>query len=249
MGLVAFLDPSIRPAQAIRPAVSASPAYLNPFPAISLMDPAQAVAARLLSGRSGTVLDAGAGAGELSAELKKMGFTVTSCDLCPEGFSGGACEKVDLNKPLPFSKPFDTIACMEVIEHLENPYHLIREFARLTKKGSLLILSTPNIASVFSRIKFLLTGEFFLFSPAERQSGHIRPLAFWEVKEILEKNSFRLKEIHTNNYLKLCGIETGIVRKKRAMTKLVSFLLSPLLKPKNREILQGDSLIYVAERV
>ena len=49
------------------------------------MDPAQAVAARLLSGRSGTVLDAGAGSGELSALLKDK-FTVTSCDIFPEAF-------------------------------------------------------------------------------------------------------------------------------------------------------------------
>lgn len=211
------------------------------------MDPAQAKAAELLSGRSGTILDAGAGAGELSEALGKMGFAVTSCDLFPDGCSV-KCDKVDLNKPLPYTKPFDNIACMEVIEHLENPYHLIREFSRLTKKGSLLVLSTPNIANIFSRIKFLLTGELFLFSPAERASGHIRPLAFWEVKEILEKSGFRLKSIHTNNYLKLCGIETAGVKKKRAITKIVSVLLSPVLKPKSREILQGDSLIYVAEK-
>ncbi len=212
------------------------------------MDPAQAKAAELLEGRSGTVLDAGAGAGELSESLQKMGFSVTSCDISPDSCSV-KCDKVDLNKPLPYTKPFDHIACMEVIEHLENPYHLIREFARLTKKGGVLILSTPNIANIFSRLKFFLTGEFFLFSPAERQSGHIRPLAFWEVKEILEKSGFRLQEIHTNNYLKLCGIETAGVKKKRVITKTVSLLFSPFIKPKNKEIVQGDSLIYVAEKV
>lgn len=215
------------------------------------MDPAHEKVLQLLAGRRGTVLDAGAGSGELSTELKKKGFAVTSCDLCPDDFTaeGITCEKADLNKKLPFSKPFDHIVCVEVIEHLENPYHLLREFARLTKKGSLVIVSTPNIANVFSRIKFFLTGEFFLFSPAERQSGHIRPLAFWEVQEILETCGFRLQSIHTNNYLKLCGLETGAVKKKRTITKILSTLLSPFLRPAHREILQGDSLIYVAERV
>ena len=204
------------------------------------MDPAQAVAARLLSGRSGTVLDAGAGSGELSALLKDK-FTVTSCDIFPEAFraAGITCDKADLNRPLPYKTPFDNIACMEVIEHLENPHHLIREFSRLLKKGGMLIISTPNIANVFSRIKFLLTGEFFLCSHAERRSGHIRPLAFWEVKEILEKNSFRLKEIHTNNYLKLCGIENAATKKKRAATKIITLLIAPFLRPKNMEILQS----------
>jgi len=42
------------------------------------------------------------------------------------------------------NRNFDTIICGELIEHLENPYHLLRDLHHLLKKDGRLIISTPN---------------------------------------------------------------------------------------------------------
>jgi len=67
----------------------------------------------------------------------------------------------DLNRALPFRGGcFDSIACVEGIEHIENPPFLLREFARVLKPHGTLLLTTPTITSLRSRLKFLLFGYY-----------------------------------------------------------------------------------------
>jgi SAM-dependent methyltransferase len=53
---------------------------------------------------------------------------------------------VNLNKEkLPFEKKlFDTVIAGDVIEHVENPSHLLREINRVLKEDGKLVLSTPH---------------------------------------------------------------------------------------------------------
>src|ERR1035438_4086994 len=54
----------------------------------------------------------------------------------------------------PFPYPdgyFSTILCCELLEHLENdPMHMMSEIYRVLRPGGILLLSTPNIASLRS---------------------------------------------------------------------------------------------------
>lgn len=55
--------------------------------------------------------------------------------------------KHDLNKlPLPFEDDsFDTVFAAGIIEHVESPYLLIKEFKRILSLGGNLIVNLPNI--------------------------------------------------------------------------------------------------------
>lgn len=199
------------------------------------------------SGRLGKVLDAGAGSGEMTRLLKRMGFEVKALDIKPE-FEG--CIRADLNKGLPFKAGgFDYAVCLEVAEHIENTRHLLREFHRVLKKGGVLLTSTPNIGNIFSRIKFLLTGEFFCFSRRERGLGHINPIPSWLMLEALENSGFRAESVIASDYLQLSGIDSANVRAKRLASRLAYVLLYPFIRPKNKELLKGDNLIFVARKV
>ncbi len=67
--------------------------------------------------------------------------------------------KLDLRDPLPFREgSLDALFCIEAIEHMENPYHFMRELARVLKPGGRLYLSTPNIMSTNARSKFFSVG-------------------------------------------------------------------------------------------
>jgi len=48
---------------------------------------------------------------------------------------------------IPFqSEMFDSVFAGELIEHLENPRHFVKEVSRVLKKSGSFILTTPNIS-------------------------------------------------------------------------------------------------------
>ena len=159
----------------------------------------------------GKILDAPAGEGSFSLELKKSGYKVKAADLNQEKFKAEGIEfdKADLNKELPYENDFfDFAICIEGIEHLENPHHLIREFNRVLKSGGELILTTPNTLNVYSRLRYFLFGspdrhhseiESFRGSLYEVLRRHINPVGYPELKFILENNGFKIKIVTIND--------------------------------------------------
>jgi len=97
----------------------------------------------------GKVLDFGGGIGDLSAKLAERGHDVTYFDIeskCME-FAKWYFAKKGLNikvlvagKKLELPETYDTIICVEVIEHLTNPEEsLVIMVSHLKKKGRLII--------------------------------------------------------------------------------------------------------------
>ncbi len=119
---------------------------------------------KLLEGeKPGFLLDVGAGNGEFcKAAKEKLGMKVVATELrrsyvtC-EGFD---VAEVDLDaEPLPFSDDtFDYVVNIEVVEHLRNPWGCIREMVRVAAPGGLIVITTPNIEGMITRLKFLCTG-------------------------------------------------------------------------------------------
>jgi len=207
------------------------------------------IANYLKTKKRGKLLDAGGGEGDLYSLLKNR-FDVTVCDIEQSYPRNNPIDKVDLNNNLPYrANSFDYVTCVEVIEHIENPHHLIREFKKILKPHGILIITTPNISNTFSRLKFLVTGVFFCFSEAERKSkhGHINPIPYWELKDILDKNNFEIIEVKAAEYLKLSGVASITNLVKRVISYMVYIILYPVLTPKNKELLKGDNIIVIAK--
>lgn len=110
----------------------------------------------------GRLFEGGCGHGKLTSELVKRGFEVTASTVgdAPDLGPGAKCiSKVDLNLPLPLpDESFDCAVLQEVIEHLESPAHVVREFSRILRPGGWWVLTTPNATGVRSRLHYLLTG-------------------------------------------------------------------------------------------
>ena len=139
--------------------------------------------------QNATILDIPAGAGRLSDGLRKEGFKVVPADI-----NGSRDDYVfaDMNKRLPFADgQFDAVISMEGIEHILNYQGFIRELARVTALGGIVVLTTPNISCFYSRLMFMCTGNFFQFWPAESMInvnreevfdfGHITPLTWQKI--------------------------------------------------------------------
>jgi SAM-dependent methyltransferase len=68
--------------------------------------------------------------------LRRTGATVFAGDVVAAGYERGQ---------------FDLVASFEVLEHLATPLSHLREFARVTRPGGLLVLSTPNFGGLSRR--------------------------------------------------------------------------------------------------
>ncbi len=115
-----------------------------------------------IGGEGQKVLDISCKRGEILKLLKARGFEVRGTNFTDEAgdLEGIVVDQgVDLLQGLPYAaESFDVVLLVEVLEHLENHRAAICEVARVLKPGGLLILSTPNIMRLNSRLHFFLTG-------------------------------------------------------------------------------------------
>lgn len=146
---------------------------------------------------NGSVLDFGAGTGVLTRKLLAIeNFSaVTAIDLVGYGRESDAeldlhIIKADLNEKLPLSDElFDVVVACEIIEHLENPRHVVREMHRLLKPGGQIVLSTPNNESWRSIISLVCRGHFIAFNDS-CYPAHITALLQTDLRRILAEVGF-----------------------------------------------------------
>lgn len=150
---------------------------------------ASAMVAKLAPKFPANHLDLGSGNGDL-IELMRSQFEISSsaCDYT-DSLMKLADVKVTVanlnNDGLPYAdQSFDLVTCTEVIEHLEHYRYTLREIYRILKPGGVLVLTTPNILNLKSRIRFLIFGFYNLFGPLHFQEsnlhstgGHINPVS------------------------------------------------------------------------
>ena len=147
------------------------------------------------------VLDLACGAGALVLRLQQAGYEVTACDLIPDKLcarDGVSFVQADLNEDFAFKfrGKFDGIVASEIIEHLENPRHFLREVHKLLKPGAPLVISTPNIDSPLSKAIFVRTGQHRWFSRSDyEESGHITPLAEVCLRRALVETGFEVERV------------------------------------------------------
>jgi 2-polyprenyl-3-methyl-5-hydroxy-6-metoxy-1,4-benzoquinol methylase len=123
--------------------------------------------------KSYKILDIGAGHGAFSKKLYESGYDVSACDLFPENFHYDKieCKKADITSDMPYrDESFDAIMAIEVSEHIIDHEVFFKEAARILKPTGKLYLSTPNILSLKSRLRFLFSGFFYSFGPLEKNN-------------------------------------------------------------------------------
>jgi SAM-dependent methyltransferase len=214
----------------------------------------------------GALLDAPAGEGALAARLIAVGFEVSCADLYPEIFrlSGVEIKQGDLNRDLPFgSESFDYVTCLEGLEHIENPQHAIREFARVLRPGGHLIVSVPNILNIEERLKWLVYGYTSHFKPITRAvaarlraeydnreeiAAHVNPIGYSELRYVLEKYGFHIARLHRDKPKSNAWLYWPMV----ALIRLIAWLTPATKRAErwteelaSREVLLGGNTLIV----
>ncbi len=143
------------------------------------------------------ILDIGAGHGAFSKKLHEKGFDVSACDFFPEHFyfKEIECKKVDVTQKFPYDdNSFDAAIAIEVSEHINDHEVFFKEISRILKPEAKLYITTPNILSLKSRIRFLFSGFFYSFNPLEIKNydglQHVSSLTLNQYDYVAIKNGF-----------------------------------------------------------
>ena len=214
------------------------------------------------------VLDAPCG-GEaaLTQALMASGYDAHGADLDREAAErlGKRFTEGNLDQPLPWlDNTFDAVFSTEGIEHLENHFSFLREICRILKPGGLLILTTPNVTSLRSRVRFFGSGFFGRDSRPLNESSrhplhHIGLATFPELRYELHMSGFRLVEVrHTHVksisyfyaiYVPWMWLYTRMAFRKEkdaAQRARNREILATLLSP---SLLFGECLMLIAKRL
>lgn len=153
----------------------------------------------------GNFLDFGAGTGSLLRRFHDSGMKcrMTGADILPRpetllGIIGWI--QADLNHPLPIADgSFDVIVSSEVIEHIENPRAVFREFHRLLVPGGLLFVTTPNQESIRSLAALIYGGHFVAFGD-NCYPAHITALLRKDFERICAETGFERPRFSFTDY-------------------------------------------------
>jgi len=155
--------------------------------------------------KSNKLLDIGCGDGTISIHFLKLGFEVYGIDAAIKALEKAGQKEIktklgDFEEKLPYKNDsFDVVFAGEVIEHIFDVKNFLSEIHRILKKNGILILTTPNLASLEDRIKFLFGINPTHVTPVhEYLHFHIRPFTKYSLKKTLTENGFKIEKITSN---------------------------------------------------
>jgi 2-polyprenyl-3-methyl-5-hydroxy-6-metoxy-1,4-benzoquinol methylase len=88
--------------------------------------------------------------------------------------------------------PADRVMLVEVIEHLPAPWTALRRAAQLVAPGGRIVVSTPNIASLRSRLELAVRGNLTSFRPG--YTPHMSPALPHVIAHVLQDEGIRVGE-------------------------------------------------------
>lgn len=181
----------------------------------------------LCSERSGRILDVGGGSGETGAFVKKnMGGSylalIDRAEVSPaesvDFFASGAIEDPAIWENLDTKQDtFDTILCLDILEHLVDPWEVVKKCSERLAPGGSLIISLPNARNRKLTFPLFFKGRFELQNSGVMDRTHLR----WFVKDTA-------KELATFGGLELTQFEGGwYMNRARRWERLAKLGIAP----------------------
>jgi len=216
---------------------------------------------------SARVLDAPCGAGALTLALREAGFEAWGADTdsaAAQSLGGHFC-RADLNAAFPWPDGhFEAVFSIEGIEHLESPFAFLRQAHRVLRPDGRLVVTTPNIVTLRSCMRFFGSGFFGRDTKPFDESSrhplhHISLVTFPELRYALHTSGFRLIET-THTHSKPVSYLNAIYAPWMWLYTVVAFRKekNPAQRKRNREILAtlfshsllfGECVMLIARKV
>jgi len=131
------------------------------------------------------VLDVGGGTGATAGHLKRLGRATRAgtVDLVraesPDPdldfqLAGNLDEEAFVERVIAEEGPFDTILCLDVLEHLVDPWRVVAQMHRCLRPGGVLIVSVPNVRHYRVSGGLLFRGRWHLEDAGICDRTHLR---------------------------------------------------------------------------
>jgi 2-polyprenyl-3-methyl-5-hydroxy-6-metoxy-1,4-benzoquinol methylase len=116
----------------------------------------------------------------------------------------------NLNESLPYSDAtFDAVVSLEVIEHLKNPRHFMREIERILKVSGRCLITTPNQISLASKLCLLLRDQFQHFQDT-CYPAHITALVPIDLQRIIVEAGLTVESLAYTDNGRIPGTEKNM---------------------------------------
>lgn len=165
-------------------------------------------------------LELGAGSGKIAQRMREMGYAVVASDANEDALLLAAkrgLEVLQFDASLPFPLPdgtFRFVFAGELIEHLFDTRRFLSECRRVLAPEGALILTTPNLATLNDRLRFLAGHSPRQVSALhEYLYLHIRPFTARSLSDALEQCGFH--DIRIYSHMLEFGHRSFCVRSKR----------------------------------
>lgn len=193
------------------------------------------------------ILDFGCGEGAFSQRLIDAGMIVDGVDINTSQTKAAHRKRYELDlNTADVSKivdqKYDVVVAMEILEHIHNPWKYLNDCKSVLKDGGIIILSTPNISSFPSRLRFFMRGTLIAYEKTDLIHGHITPLSFIQLENMF--NNFDLKILEKGYagpipIFHFFGFSLFSILRNTILPLLYPFMSGPK---------KGRSLVYVLKK-
>lgn len=155
-------------------------------------------------GNEKRVLEVGCSTGYFSRAMVEQNCVVTAIELDAEAaeLARSYCEKIhvlDLNESDWFKSfrrgAFDVVLLGDVLEHLVDPWSVLRQVAQVLDAGGSLIISLPNVVHWITRLEILL-GRFNYQPWGTLDHTHLRFFTVKTARDLIESAGYRIVRFH-----------------------------------------------------
>jgi len=159
-----------------------------------------------------TVLDVGCSTGVLGAAIKdRTGAKVIGIELDAE-MAATAASRLDqvhvgdaaalLMGDTFRDQRFDVIVFADVLEHLVDPWEVLRRAGELLTDGGCVVTSLPNVRHVSTLFHLAVLGHWPYRDRGIHDRTHLRFFTLRNVRELFQQAGFRIERMNTNYRLR-----------------------------------------------
>ena len=169
-------------------------AYANPRDEVTVLIPEQAK----------RILDVGCSVGVMGEALERSGREVTGIESFPslaeearQRLSRVIEEDVEefVRRDSDPGGPFDCVVMADVLEHLRDPWAVVRWASRFVDKGGSMVISVPNIRHIHLFWSMAVRRRWPYRDVGLFDRTHLRWFAFNNLDELLADTGFRIVEL------------------------------------------------------
>jgi 2-polyprenyl-3-methyl-5-hydroxy-6-metoxy-1,4-benzoquinol methylase len=150
----------------------------------------------------GSVLDVGCGSGGVGAGLRRAGATqLTGVEVVPEEaelarahYDHVVAAPVE-QALLQLDGPFDTILCLDVLEHLVDPERVMTDLHGVAAPGARLQVSVPNARHVSLMTDLIFKGTFGYTDWGHRDRTHLRWFTRRDIVDAMERTGWAVQRV------------------------------------------------------